>query len=78
MAVTFIHLLTVGLSPLGDTGTGSLSVWFTTTSLALHMDLGSETHSLKAVFVEGDKKRSREVSGTTRIKPKLKVQAMLP
>ena len=49
-----ISLLTVGLSPVGDPGTGALSVWLTAMSPALRMGLCTETHSLKAAFVEGD------------------------
>lgn len=72
----FLHSSAVGLSLLGDTGTGTLSVWFTTVSLVLHMAVGIETHSLKAVFAEADKKRRREVSGTLSTKPDLEPQAM--
>lgn len=40
------------------------------------MAVGIETHSLKAVFAEADKKRRREVSGTLSTKPDLELQAM--
>ena len=59
MAVTFISLLMVGLSPVGDPGTGALSVWLTAVAPALRMGLCAETHSFKAAFVEGDKERQR-------------------
>lgn len=59
LTVRFVHLFTVGLSPLRDTRTVTLSVWFTTVSPALNTDLGKGTHSLKAVSVERDKQAGK-------------------